>query len=292
MPETAVPPTADTADTAHAADTADPVVELSGIRFRRGDRDLLSDVNFRLGAGERWVLLGPNGAGKTTLIRVAALFEFPTEGRIDILGHRAGRVDLRQLRPRIGFNSPALTDLLRPQLTPLDIVTSALHGSLVPWWSRATDADRALAAEQLDRVGCAALAGQAYGTLSSGERQRVLLARTLVTEPALLLLDEPGAALDLVGREQLIETLDRIAAEPGSPPMVLVTHHVEEIPASFTHGLLLRDGRVVFAGPLPEAMAPERISQCFGMALDITRHEGRWVARRASGGASPAARAT
>ncbi len=260
---------------------ADPVVQLTGIRFRRGDRDLLADVNFRLGAGERWVLLGPNGAGKTTLIRVAALFEFPTEGQIDILGHRAGRVDLRQLRPRIGFNSPALTDLLRPQLTPLDIVTSALHGSLVPWWSRATDADRQLAAEQLERVGCSDLAMQPFGTLSSGERQRVLLARTLVTRPALLLLDEPGAALDLVGREQLIETLDRIAAEPASPPMVLVTHHVEEIPASFTHGMLLREGRVVFAGTLPEAMAPDRISHCFGMALDITRHQGRWAARRA-----------
>ncbi|MEZ5233922.1 MAG: ABC transporter ATP-binding protein [Acidimicrobiia bacterium] len=257
------------------------VLRLSGVRFRRSDRDLLHDIDLEVGDGQRWVLLGPNGAGKTSLIRIAGLYEFPTAGTVDVLGHRAGRVDVRTLRPRIGFNSPALTDLLRPQLTALELVSAALHGSLVPWWTQVTEDEHELARRQLARVGCAALAEQTYGTLSSGERQRVLLARTLVTRPSLLLLDEPGATLDLVGREQLIETLDAIAAEADSPPMVLVTHHVEEIPASFTHALLLRDGTVSFAGAIAEALQPDRLSACFGMALDVQHHDGRWSARRA-----------
>ena len=261
----------------------DPVLRLSAVRFTRGDRDLLHDVNVEIRPSERWVLLGPNGAGKTTLIRVAGLFEFPTAGTVEVLGHLAGQVDVRRLRTRIGFNSPALTDLLRPQLCAWEIVTSALHGSLVPWWTQVSAADRAEAAVQLERVGCAALAERPYATLSSGERQRVLLARTLVTRPSLLLLDEPGAALDLVGREQLIETLDRIAEETDSAPMLLVTHHVEEIPTSFTHALLLRDGGVVFAGPLAQAMGADRLSSCFGMDLDVTYHNGRWSAHRARG---------
>ncbi len=261
----------------------DPVLRLSAVRFTRGDRDLLHDVNVEIRPSERWVLLGPNGAGKTTLIRVAGLFEFPTAGTVEVLGHLAGQVDVRRLRTRIGFNSPALTDLLRPQLCAWEIVTSALHGSLVPWWTQVSAADRAEAAVQLERVGCAALAERPYATLSSGERQRVLLARTLVTRPSLLLLDEPGAALDLVGREQLIETLDRIAEEADSAPMLLVTHHVEEIPTSFTHALLLRDGGVVFAGPLAQAMAADQLSSCFGMDLEVTHHNGRWTAHRARG---------
>lgn len=257
------------------------MLRLCSVRFRRDDRDLLHDIDLTVSPGERWVLLGPNGAGKTSLIRIAGLFEFPTEGTVDILGFRAGRVDLRELRPRIGFNSPALTDMIRPQVTALELVTSALHGSLVPWWSAVTEAENDEGRRQLARVGCGALADRTYGTLSSGERQRVLLARTLVTKPSLLLLDEPGATLDLVGREQLIDTLDALAAEPDSPPMVLVTHHVEEIPGSFTHALLLRDGGVVFSGPLAEAMDAAHLSSCYGMALAVSHHDGRWSARRA-----------
>ena len=261
--------------------SAEPTVRLSGVGFRRDGRDLLRNIDFELRSGQRWVLLGPNGAGKTSLIRIAGLYEFPTEGTVDILGHRAGQVDIRELRPRIGFNSPALTDLLRPQLTALEIVTAALHGSLVPWWSQVTDPERDEARRQLRRVGCEALAERTYGTLSSGERQRVLLARTLITEPSILLLDEPGATLDLVGREQLIETLDRIAAEADAPPMLLVTHHVEEIPTSFTHGLLLAEGTTVHAGPIEEALDASNLSACFGIPLHVERHDHRWSARRA-----------
>jgi iron complex transport system ATP-binding protein len=258
----------------------EPALRLRSVRFRRDERDLLHDIDLTVEPGQRWVLLGPNGAGKTSLIRIAGLYEFPTEGTVDVLGHRAGRVDLRQLRPRIGFNSPALVDLLRPQLTALEIVTAALHGSLVPWWNPATDDERAEGRRQLERVGCGALADRTYGTLSSGERQRVLLARTLITRPGLLLLDEPGATLDLVGREQLIDTLDRLASEPGSPPMVLVTHHVEEIPTSFTHAVLLRDGATVYCGPIAGALAGEQLSACFGIPLEVGHHDGRWSARR------------
>ncbi len=261
--------------------TPDPVLRLSSVRFRRDERDLLHDIDFAVQPGQRWVLLGPNGAGKTSLIRIAGLYEFPTEGTVDILGHRAGKVDIRQLRPRIGFNSPALTDLLRPQLTALEIVTAALHGALVPWWTPSTADEQEEGRRQLERVGCGALAERSYGTMSSGERQRVLLARTMITRPSLLLLDEPGATLDLVGREQLIDTLDRFAAEPDTPPMVLVTHHVEEIPTSFTHAALLRDGGIVDAGPIAEALDAGRLSACFGIALEVGHHDGRWSARRA-----------
>ncbi len=259
----------------------DPVLRLSSVRFRRDERDLLHDIDLAVYPGQRWVLLGPNGAGKTSLIRIAGLYEFPTEGTVDILGFRAGRVDIRQLRPRIGLHSPALADLLRPQLTALEIVTAALHGSLVPWWHPCTAQEQEEGRRQLERVGCGALAARTYATMSSGERQRVLLARTLITQPSLLLLDEPAATLDLVGREELLDTLDRIAAEPDTPPMVLVTHHVEEIPTSFTHAVLLRAGAIVYAGPLADVLQADRLSDCYGIGLEVGYHDGRWSARRA-----------
>jgi iron complex transport system ATP-binding protein len=255
------------------------VLRLRQVGFQRGGRPILDGVDFEVRAGERWALLGPNGSGKTSLIRIASLYEFPTTGTVEVLGHLAGHVDVRSLRPRVGFNSPALTDLLRPEVQALDLVVAARYGSLVPWWAHATDADRDDGRAQLARVGCAHLAERTFGTLSSGERQRVMLARTLLTDPALLLLDEPGATLDLAGREQLITTLDALADEPGSPPVVLVTHHVEEIPRRFTHGALMRDGRVLFAGPLDEALDEARMSRCFGLSLRIETHNGRWWAQ-------------
>jgi iron complex transport system ATP-binding protein len=170
-------------------------------------------------------------------------------------------------------------DLLRPEVQALDLVVAARYGSLVPWWAHATDADRDDGRVQLARVGCGHLADRTFGTLSSGERQRVMLARTLITDPALLLLDEPGATLDLGGREQLISTLDALADEAGSPPVVFVTHHVEEIPRRFTHGALLRDGQLLFAGPLADALDEARMSDCFGLDLQIDHHHGRWWAQ-------------
>jgi len=258
--------------------TTAAVLRLRDVRLRRGDREILRGIDFEITEGQRWVLLGPNGSGKTSLVRIASLYEFPTLGEVELLGHRGGHVDLRTLRHRVGVTSPAVVDLLRPELTPLQLVISARHGSLVPWWIEPTDDDVVAARRQLARVGCAALEDRTFGTLSSGERQRVLLARTLITDPALLLLDEPSATLDLGGREQLLATLDALADDPTSPPALLVTHHVEEIPPRFTHAALLRDGSLFAQGPIDDVLTGESLSACFGMPLAVERRSGRWWA--------------
>jgi iron complex transport system ATP-binding protein len=240
---------------------------------------ILPTVDWCVDAGERWVVLGPNGAGKSTLLRIASLWLHPTTGVVRVLGHELGRVDVRELRTRVGFASAAMADLLRPALTARDVVKTARFGALEPWWHEYTPEDAARADALLARVGCAALAGHTFGTLSSGERQRVLLARSLMTDPGLVLLDEPTAALDLAGREQLVATLAALAADPATPPLVLVTHHVEEIPPGFTHALLLgRDG-VHAAGPIDEVLDDAALSTLFGLPVRLSREDGRWTAR-------------
>ena len=254
------------------------VLRLEGVGVDRDGRAILDGVDLEVRAGQRWVVLGPNGSGKTTLVRVASCTDFPTRGRVEVLGHVLGRVDLRRLRPRIGLHSPALAAQVRPNVRAVDLVVAARSGSLVPWWSTPAPGDREDAMAELRRVGCEALAERPFGTLSSGEQQRVLLARVLVTDPALLLLDEPASALDLGGREHVIATLDALAADPTAPPVLLVTHHVEEIPAAFTHALLLREGRVQVAGPIDTTMSSANLSACFGLPLDVGRRQGRWTA--------------
>jgi len=185
---------------------------------------------------------------------------------------------VRRHRERIGLTSAALADQLRPTLRAEDVVVCALHAALEPWWHTYGDEDRAKARAELDRMGCGALADHEFGTLSSGERQRVLLARTLMGGPGLLLLDEPAAAMDLGGREDLVNSLDTLAADPSAPPVVLVTHHLEEIPSRFSHVLLLRDGKVVAAGPLEDVLDAPTLSRCFGLDLEVARQGGRWQA--------------
>ena len=255
-----------------------PALRLQDVGVVRDRRPLLAGVSWAVRQGERWVVLGPNGAGKSTLLRVAALYLHPTEGTVEVLGRRLGRVDVRRMRHRVGYASAMLSDRIRPTLSALDAVMTARHGALEPWWHSYDDADRRRATGLLDRMGCGHLAGQQFGLLSSGERQRVQIARTLMTEPGLVLLDEPTAALDLSGREELVRTLDALSADPATPPTVLVTHHVEEIPAGFDHVLLLRAGRVVGAGPIGEILTAERLSACFGMDLELEHHRGRWWA--------------
>jgi iron complex transport system ATP-binding protein len=257
----------------------DPSLELADVSVRIDGRPLLDGVRWRVRPGERWVVLGRNGSGKTTLVRVASLTLHPSSGRVSVLGETLGSTDVRALRPRIGLASAAMADRLRPGLRATDVVMTARHGALEPWWHAYTDDDRARARALLDQLGVGASADQPFATLSSGERQRVLLARTLMNDPGLLLLDEPTAGLDLGGREDLVAALDDLAADEAGPPMVLVTHHVEEIPERFTHALLLRAGRVLGAGPIVDVLDDAALSACFEVPLVLDRVDGRYAAR-------------
>ena len=257
-----------------------PALRLAGVGLRRGDRDVLADVDWTVGPHDRWVVLGANGSGKTSLVRIAALLDHPSTGTVDLLGERLGRTDVRVLRRRVGLTSAALAERFRPRLTAEDVVVTARHAALEPWWHDYDDADRAEARRLLDRSGVGDLAERAFGTLSSGERQRVLLARALWGEPGLVLLDEPTAGLDLGGREDLVAALADLAADPDAPATVLVTHHVEEVPPGFDRLLVLRAGRVVACGTLDELLTSEVLSEAFGRPLVVERHaDGRFTAR-------------
>ncbi|WCO68927.1 ATP-binding cassette domain-containing protein [Iamia majanohamensis] len=265
-----------------AADDPAPALALRGVGVTRSGKGLLADVDWTVGSGERWVLLGPNGSGKTTLVRVAGLWLRPTTGSVAVAGEVSGRTDIRTLRGRIGLTSSALADSLRSDVDALDVVMTGRRAALEAWWHRWTDADRDAARAEMARVGAEHLAGRHFGTLSSGERQRVLLARALAGDPVLLLLDEPAAGLDLGAREDLVDRLGALAGDPTTAPMVLVTHHAEEIPPGITHALLLREGRVVAAGPADEVLADGPMSAAFGLDLEVTRTDGRTTARRRS----------
>jgi iron complex transport system ATP-binding protein len=251
---------------------------MQGVRLVRDDTTILDGIDWTVGDGERWIVLGANGSGKTTLIRIASLYLHPSTGTVEVLGQRLGRVDVRAHRRSIGMVSSSFADLLRPSITALDVVMTAEHAALEPWWHEYTDDDRARAFGLLDRFGCGALAGHPFATLSSGERQRVQLARTLMTYPGLLLLDEPTAGLDLAGREDLLNRLAGLAADPATPATVLVTHHVDEIPPGFDQLLMLRQGRVLACGPLAETLTTESLSACFDMEVVLERRHDRWFA--------------
>jgi iron complex transport system ATP-binding protein len=257
-------------------------LRLESVVVTREGRDLLGPLDWQVAPDERWAVLGPNGSGKSTLVRIAALQLHPSRGEVDVLGQRLGRTDVRALRRRVGYAAAALADQLRPTITALDVVMTARNAALEPWWHTYEDADRAEARDRLTRLGVGALAEREFGTLSSGERQRVLVARTLMGDIGLVLLDEPSAGLDVGGREWLVAGLDALAADPATPATVLVTHHVEEIPPSFTHALLLRDGAVFAAGPIEETLTPSSLSATFGLRLELDRRGRRWSARAAS----------
>jgi iron complex transport system ATP-binding protein len=240
---------------------------------------VLDDVTWEIHAGERWVVLGPNGAGKTTLLRIAALYQHPTSGTVDVLGRRLGRCDVRTLREHIAFSSPALAARLEPSMTAAQVVMTARYAALAPWWHQYTDDDRARAIALLERFGCAALADHRFPTLSAGERQRVLLARTLMTNPALVLFDEPTAGLDVGGREELVADLADWAHDPTGPPLVLVTHHLEEIPPGFTHALVLAKGQVAASGALAATVTTDVLSAAFSLPLKVEARDGRFAAR-------------
>lgn len=261
-----------------------PAVRLASVSVVRDGRRLLDEVDWEVGPGERWVVLGPNGSGKTTLLRVAGARLWPTSGTVEVLGRRLGRVDVRSLRARVSLVSGAVVRQLRPELTSREVVVTGRHGALEPWWHRYEAADWARADRLLDEGGVGGPDGvgqRAFGVISEGERQQVLVARALMAEPELLLLDEPAAGLDLGARERLLVRLAALATDRRVPPMVLVSHHLEEIPPGMTHGALLREGRILRAGPLPEALTSAWVSAAFDTQVEVGCDQGRWWSRAA-----------
>jgi iron complex transport system ATP-binding protein len=259
----------------------DTVLRMSGVGVRRGSSHLLRSVDWTVELDERWVVLGPNGAGKTTLLQLAAAHLHPSSGTAEVLGERLGRVDVFELRPRIGLTSAALAGRVPNNETVLDVVVSAGYAVVGRWREEYDVLDTGRARHLLYQLGVQQLADRRFGTLSEGERKRVQIARALMTDPELLLLDEPAAGLDLAGREQLVARLATLAADPDAPTMVLVTHHVEEIPPGITHGLLLRNGTVVAAGLIDDVLTADLLSVTFGMPLALDRNGGRYAARAA-----------
>ncbi len=256
-----------------------PVVRLRGVGLTVDGSTLLDDIDLEVDAGAHLAVLGPNGSGKTTLLRVLSTYRHPTRGEATVLGTTFGRGDLRELRPRIGFVSTALDELLHVRAAVLPLVAVARQGGTWPPPDVLDDpATRAAAERALSRVGVAHLAGRRVDTLSQGERQRVRIARALAIDPALLLLDEPFAGLDLGGRESLLADLDALLGEPDGPTVVLVTHHLEELPTGMRRALLLRGGRVVANGELAQVLADGAVSEAFGLPIRVREQHGRWSA--------------
>jgi iron complex transport system ATP-binding protein len=259
-----------------------PPLRLDDVGLARAQRWILQGVSWEVEADHRWLILGANGSGKSSLLRIASLYEHPTTGEVEVLGETLGRTDVRLLRRRIGVMSAALAAQLRPTLSAHEVVLTGRFAALEPWWHTYGDDDHARARQALQRMGVAHLAERSLGSLSSGEAQRVLLARTLVNDPAVVLLDEPSARLDLGGREQLVEALTTMMSAPDAPVCVLVTHHLEEVPPNMTHALLLREGQVVAAGEFHQVVTADHLSDCFGLRLTVERRsDGRFTARAA-----------
>ncbi|MDR7329131.1 iron complex transport system ATP-binding protein [Corynebacterium guangdongense] len=261
---------------------ADPdlLLDLRNVSLLRDGRALLDDITWQVALGERWVILGPNGAGKTTLIRIAGAEEHPTSGRAYVLGERIGRTALRDLRTMIGVSSAALGGRIPPTEKVGDLVISAGYAVLGRWIEEYDEIDREQAVMTLEQVGAMHLVDRTWGTLSEGERKRVLLARAIMVNPELLILDEPTAGMDLGGREDLVTYLSALALDEDAPATVMITHHVEEIPEGFTHAMLLDEGVAVAQGPIDEVLTSENLSRTFHQPIELDRIGGRYFARR------------
>ena len=264
------------------ADAADPdlLIDFANVTLRRGRQTLIGPVTWSVELDERWVVIGPNGAGKTSLLRIAAAFEHPSSGTAFVLGERLGRTDMSELRSRVGLSSSALSQRMPDGEVVRDLVVSAGYAVMGRWRENYEDVDYEQAIDMLESIGAEHLAERTYGTLSEGERKRVLIARSMMTDPELLLLDEPAAGLDLGGREELLARLEDLANDPDSPALVLVTHHVEEIPRGFSHCLILSEGKVVDAGLLSDTLTAANLSTAFGQAIALEIVDGRYFARR------------
>jgi iron complex transport system ATP-binding protein len=255
------------------------VLRLRRVGVSRGHSWLLAGIDWTVRTGESWVVVGPNGAGKTTLLQVTAGLAEPTEGSVEILGEPLGSTDLAELRSRVGLASAAVADLIPPGEKVIDLVLTASYGILGRDTESYDTFDVVRAVELLDALGCAHLVRRQFRSLSEGERKRVQIARSLMADPELLLLDEPAAGLDLGGREDLLSWIAALVRDPKAPILILVTHHVEEVPAGFTHALLLRQGMAMAAGPIEEVFSARNLSRCFGVPLLVERRAARWMAR-------------
>lgn len=256
-------------------------LDFTDVVVRRDGRNIIDHVTWQVADDQRWVVLGPNGAGKTTLLQLADTLMHPTSGTVTVLGETLGRTDVFEVRPRIGFASSAMAKRVPRDETVLNTVLTAAYSVLGRWNEDYEDIDERRALRvlkwKLDH-----LADRTFGTLSDGEQKRVQIARAVMTDPELLLLDEPTASLDLGSREELLALLSGYASSPTTPAMLMVTHHVEEIPVGFTHVMLLREGRVVSAGPIHETLTAEALTEAFGMPITLSSEDGRYAARAAS----------
>jgi len=257
------------------------VLEYHDVTVVRGDRTILGPFDWSVDSSERWAIIGPNGAGKTTILQLAATLIHPTSGTVTVLGEQLGAVDVFELRPRVGLASTAMTRLVPERETVLDVVMTAAYAVVGRWTEEYEPVDVRRARRVLKEWRLDHLEDRAFGTLSDGEQKRVQIARATMTDPEILLLDEPAASLDLGAREELIELLSGYASSPTAPAIVMVTHHVEEIPPGFGHVLLLREGRAVAAGPIDEVLTSERLSAAFDRPLDVSRLGSRFSARGA-----------
>ncbi|GIM91566.1 ABC transporter ATP-binding protein [Paractinoplanes toevensis] len=259
----------------------DTVIAFDRVSVIRSGNFLVRSLSWQVELDERWVILGPNGAGKTTLLNLATARLHPSRGTAYVLGERLGRTDVNELRMRIGLSTGQFGERIPPDERVLDVVVTAAWSVVGRWRESYDPQDEGRARQLLGQFGMGSLIDREFGTLSEGERKRTLIARALMTDPELMLLDEPTAGLDLGGREDLIARLTELALDPDSPAMVLVTHHVEEIPPGFTHGLLLREGSIVAAGSLGEVMTADNLSKTFGLPLLVERFGDRYAARAA-----------
>jgi len=254
-------------------------LELSDISVRRGDRVILGPLNWQVLEGERWVILGPNGAGKTTLLQICSSLIHPTTGEINILGEKLGKVDVFELRTRIGLTSSALVEQLPPDELVMDVVLTAAYAMLGRWQEKYDLWDESRAMALLTALGVRELGERLFGSLSEGEKKRVQIARALMADPELLLLDEPASSLDLGGREDLLRRIESLSKDPLAPATVIVTHHIEEIPVGTTHALLLREGAVVAQGEVASVITDQNLTQAYGLAITVQNEGGRFFAR-------------
>jgi iron complex transport system ATP-binding protein len=255
------------------------ILELSSISVQRGDRIILGPLDWQVLEGQRWVVLGPNGAGKTTLLQICSSLIHPSTGSITILGQILGKVDVFELRTRIGLTSSALVDQLPSDEIVMDVVLTAAYAMFGRWQEKYDLWDESRAMALLTALGVRELGNRSYGTLSDGEKKRVQIARALMADPELLLLDEPASALDLGGREDLLKRIETFSNDPLAPATVIVTHHIEEIPSGTTHALLLRDGKAVAQGQIQSVINDENLSIAYGLPISVQSEHGRYFAR-------------